>query len=278
MKRRNFIGRSGSSGRSSDVAVLHSIHIPGAKHFRIKRDGQYFIFSAISQKQLKEIPNARVVGRFSTSSRKRSSAVDAFDSNRRFEIQKQLHGQAAKISFDIYNAPRRFYIPKAYVPIGNDEFLVYEKSAFGRVAIPAAAAAIAIVVGILSLADDIPVNPLGIAPTVEIGGDGSESTEMETIDFAGFESMTVSDGNPYVLLQNPESNDVYFSYVLSDESGKEIRTTDLIPPGKVLQWDAKADLGRGVHTVNMHVDTYDMENTGIPYNAMNYDNVTVTVQ
>ena len=54
-------------------------------------------------------------------------------------------------------------------------------------------------------------------------------------------------------------------------------TTDLIPPGRALQWAAGNDLGSGTHSVTMHVDTYDMNDTSIPYNTMSYEDVKVHV-
>lgn len=273
MERRNFVGRSAKNAKQKNASVLHSIHIPGAKHYKIKRDGQVYIFSGITPKQFKELSNAKVVGRFSGKiDRKRVSTSDT----RQFEIQKGQSG--SKVTFDIYNTTRRLCRAAAYVPIGNDEYLVYEKFALAKVTVPSAVAALAVVAGLLALAKN-PTNPLGIAPTVAIGGDGKEPTsEIETIDFAGYDDVTVTASDPYVLLQNPESNDVYFSYVLSDSSGDEFMTTDLIPPGKALQWNPRNDLGSGTHTISMHIDTYDMEDTAIPYNAMNYDSVKVTVQ
>ncbi|MBR1629217.1 MAG: hypothetical protein IJ679_08150 [Lachnospiraceae bacterium] len=274
MERRNFVGRPVQSASSANAGCVHSVHIPGARHFRIKQNGQVFIFSGITPNQFKSLGDAKVVGRFS-----KKNTAPAFASTRKFEITKQMGGQSSSVYFDIYNAGRRFCKPLAYVPIGHDEYLVYEGFAVERVVVPGAVAALAVVIGLLAKANDLPVNPLGIAPTVAIGGDGSDpDAEIEMIDFAGYDSVSVTADDPYVLLQNPESNDVYFSYVLSDEDGKEFKTTDLIPPGKALQWDAKSDLGSGEHVVNMHVDTYDMENTAIPYNAMNYDSVKVMVQ
>ena len=272
MERRNFVGRPTANARQKDASVLHAVHIPGARHYRIKKDGQVYIFSGITPKQFRALPNAKVVGRFS----KKDTGVLG---GKRFEIQKQIGGVSSGISFGIYNTGKKLYHPKAYVPVGNDEYLIYEGFNPAYSAVPAAVAALAIAIGLLARADALPVNPLGIAPTVAIGGDGSDpDAEIEMIDFAGYDSVSVSADNPYVLLQNPESNDVYFSYVLSDENGKEFKTTDLIPPGKALQWDARSDLGSGEHIVNMHVDTYDMDNTAIPYNAMNYDSVKVMVQ
>ncbi len=277
MKKRNFVGRPAGNAKQKNDSVLHSVHIPGARHIKIRQDGQNYIFSGISPKQFREMPGARVVGRF-TSGKGAKQVVSG--NQKTFEISKQVQGQTNRISFGLYNTAKKFFRPVAYVPIGNDEFLVYEKFFAGYLAIPAAVIAAGVAVGLAFAAPGgFPVNPLGIAPTVAIGGDGSEpSTEVEMIDFAGFDSVTVNQNNPYVLLQNPETNDVYFSYVVSDSAGKEIMTTDLIPPGKALQWNPRKDLGGGVHTVKLHVDTYDMEDTSIPYNAMNYDDVKITVQ
>lgn len=275
MERRNFVGRSAKNAKQKNASVLHSIHVPGAKHYKIKRDGQVYIFSGITPKQFKELPNAKVVGRFTGKLDKKRVATG---DTRQFEIQKGQSGN--KVDFDIYNAHRKLNRAVAYVPVGNDEYLVYERFFVGYIAAPAAAVAAVAVAGALAFAGEDVVNPLGIAPTVAIGGDGSgdENAGNEMIDFAGYDNVTVTSSNPYVLLQNPEANDVYFSYVLSDDSGNEFMTTDLIPPGKALQWNPRKDLGSGTHTISMHVDTYDMEDTAIPYNAMNYDSVKVTVQ
>lgn len=277
MKKRNFVGRPAGSARQNNATVLHSVHIPGAKHYKIRKDGQNFIFSGISPKQFKEMPGARVVGRFTSGKVAEHAAVGQ---QRQFEIQRQVQGQSSRISFDVYNVSKKFFHPVAYVPVAENEFLAFEKFFAAYLAVPAGVAAAGIVAAIAFAAPGgFPVNPLGIAPTVAIGGDGSEPTsEVEMIDFAGYDNVTVTADSPYVLLQNPETNDVYFSYVVKDASGNEIMTTDLIPPGKALQWNPRKDLGGGAHTVNMHVDTYDMQDTSIPYNAMNYDDVKITVQ
>ena len=274
MERRNFVGRSAKNAKQKNASVLHSIHIPGAKHYKIKRDGQVYIFSGITPKQFKEIPNAKIVGRFSGKlDRKRAAGSAA----RQFEIQKGQSGN--KVDFDVYNAHRKLNRAVAYVPVGNDEYLVYERFFAGYLAVPSAAALAVIVAGALALANGKPINPLGIATTVTIGGEpGQEDTGNETVDFVGYDDLSVTASSPYIYLQNPEGNDVYFSYVISDASGTEYETTDLIPPGKALEWDAKSKLGSGEHTINMEVNTYDMEDTAIPYNGMVYDSVKVTVQ
>lgn len=274
MERRNFIGRSARNGKQKNASVYHSTHIPGAKHFKIRQNGQIYIFSALTPKQFKENGGGKVVGRFGVGRK------DLAQTDRRFEIRK---GQSSTIDFNVYNAHQSFTRTAAYVPVGDGEYLIYEKSILPVVAGSVAGAGVVVaglaLAGFLGLANGRPINPLGIATGVTIGGEnGQEDIGNEMIDFAGYDDVTVSASDPYMYLQNPETNDVYFSYVISDSSGKEYVTTDLIPPGKALQWNAKSALGSGSHTINMHVDTYDMNDTAIPYNAMNYDSVKVTVQ
>ena len=270
MEKRNFIGRSAKNGKQRSTSVYRSTHVPGAKHFRIKQDGQVYIFSALTPKQFKENGGGKVVGRFSAGKNQQLSG-------RQFEIQKGQSGN--RIDFQVYNAQKKLMRAAGYVPVGNDEYLVFEKSLLPTIAAPSAVAAAAVLIAILASAQGRPINPLGIATGVTIGGEvGQEDTGNEMIDFTGYDDVTVTASDPYMYLQNPETNDVYFSYVISDDAGKEYITTDLIPPGKALQWDAKSALGSGAHTINMHVDTYDMNDTAIPYNAMNYDSVKVTVQ
>lgn len=272
---RRTAGRSGTrSNEQASVNILHSIHIPGAKHYKVKKDGQVYVFSGLTKKQFKEKNSrAKVVGYFTNKKMDAPGLVGRF-----FEIAKLRRGTESKVDFEVYNSHKKLKRTVCYVPISNDEFLVYEKYPVGAYGTVAASLALAFLIGYFALADS-PINPLGIASTVTIGGDNTDTeVENEMIDFAGYDEMTVTANNPYVLLQNPESNDVYFSYVISDSNGKEIMTTDLIPPGKALQWSAKNDLGGGSHVVNMHVDTYDMDDTSIPYNGMEYQEVKINCE
>ncbi len=264
------------------TTIYKSVHISGAKHYKVRCDKKIYIFSGITKRQFKELPNARVVGYFTREKNQGDVTEDV--GGRLFQIKKGARGRTDKLNFVISNAPKKLHRTVCYVPVGGNDYLVYQQLPVAAALAPVGTVAAAAAVGYLVYAGhlgvpDLPKNPLGIASTVNIGGDGSDTeAEMESIDFAGYDMVSVSASNPYVLLQNPESNDVYFSYVLSDASGNEFMRTDLIPPGKALQWDAKKDLGSGTHNVKMHIDTFDMVDTAIPYNAMNYDKVTVVVE
>lgn len=39
--------------------IFKSVHIPGAKHYKIHNDKKTFIFSGISKRQFEDIPNGR---------------------------------------------------------------------------------------------------------------------------------------------------------------------------------------------------------------------------
>ena len=264
------------------TTIFKSVHIPGAKHFKIRSDKKIFIFSGITKRQFREIPNARVIGYFTN--RRKQSEVSEFIGGRLFQIKKGARGRTDKLNFEVYNSSKRLHRPVCYVPVGKTDFLVYERIPIAAPMLPVSTAVAVAGVGFLVYAGylgkpDFPTNPLNVATGVTIGGDGDEDRDIgnEMIDFAGYDEVSVTAANPYVLLQNPETNDVYFSYVVYDESGSKIMTTDLIPPGRALQWAAGNDLGSGTHSVTMHVDTFDMTDTSIPYNTMSYEDVKVHV-
>ena len=143
MKKRNFIGRSTRDGKQGNTSVYHSIHISGAKHYHIKKDGQIYIFSGISPAQLKEIKDAKVIGRFSKSSGNGSGKF--------FELLKQRHGESSRVDYAIYDTKRKFTRTVAYVPVGNHEFLAYDESIIKFAAIPAGTVAAAGVAAALML-------------------------------------------------------------------------------------------------------------------------------
>ncbi len=268
--------------RKEKTIIYKSVHISGAKHFKIHCDKKIYIFSGISKRQFKAMPDAKIVGYFTRE--KNQAEVTEDVGGRLFQIKKGSRGRTDKLNFVIGNTPKKFHRTVCYVPVGGNDYLVYQKLPIAAAFVPIGTVAAAAAVGYLAYAGhlgtpDFPKNPLNVATGVSIGGDGDEARDIgnEMIDFAGYDEVTVSASNPYVLLQNPETNDVYFSYVIYDESGKELITTDLIPPGRALQWEAANYLGGGRHLVTMHVDTFDMTDTSIPYNTMNYDKVKVNI-
>ncbi len=101
----------------------------------------------------------------------------------------------------------------------------------------------------------------------------------EYIEFAGYSFLYATENEPSVLLENPESNDVYFTYeVILEETGEVIlEETGLIQPGTALPWEVFTCLEKGEHKVSFRVRTYDMTNTNVEYTPTIMDNITIKI-
>lgn len=103
--------------------------------------------------------------------------------------------------------------------------------------------------------------------------------EEGSIEFSGYDLVYADAESPYILLENPKSNDVYFTYtIINNETNKVILPeTDLIKPGTALKWNAYETLTTGEYQVSMKIFTYDMEDTSITYTPAVMNKVTVKI-
>lgn len=86
----------------------------------------------------------------------------------------------------------------------------------------------------------------------------------EGIVIPGYSGLFVSEDKPYVYLNNPEENTVYFQYKITDEQGTvlyENSDSELIPPGKSAKADMYSMLPKGKHKIIISVNTYDTVTT-----------------
>lgn len=83
-----------------------------------------------------------------------------------------------------------------------------------------------------------------------------QQVEMEYIEVAGYANLLVYDEYQTIDLINMKNNTVFQKYtiLLDDEIVFE---TGLIPPGKVVDWNAYETLPAGKHTVIFNISTYD---------------------
>lgn len=110
-----------------------------------------------------------------------------------------------------------------------------------------------------------------------VPSDDSVAGSSEDIEIVGYERITVTKENPYVQLINPTGNTVYFKYaIMSPDKQKVVMTTNLIPPGKYVQWNAREGLLPGEYDVPLLLSTYDLA-TQAPCNGANL-NIHITVQ
>ncbi len=110
-----------------------------------------------------------------------------------------------------------------------------------------------------------------------VPSDDSVAGAAEDIEIVGYERITVTKENPYVQLINPTGNTVYFKYaIMAPDKQKVVMTTNLIPPGKYVQWNAREDLLPGEYDVPLLLSTYDLT-TQAPCNGANL-HIHITVQ
>ena len=100
-----------------------------------------------------------------------------------------------------------------------------------------------------------------------------------SIEFAGYDLVWAAADSRIILLENPESNDVYFTYKITNNADDSIilDETGLITPGTALEWDAYDTLPSGEYNITMYISTYDMEDTSINYTPAVMDNVTLKI-
>lgn len=116
--------------------------------------------------------------------------------------------------------------------------------------------------------DDTAENWSGYMPS-----DNSTADQGE-IEIFGYDKLIINAENPYVPLINPAGNTVYFKFTV--RNGESILgTTDLIPPGKCVYWNAKEVLPPGEYSLVLNLATYDIT-TQAQYNGANVTvNITV---
>ena len=72
------------------------------------------------------------------------------------------------------------------------------------------------------------------------------------IEFAGIENSNIN-SESVIYLSNPESNkNIYMKYIVVDnDTGEELFTTDLIPPGLSVPWQPGESMEVGTHNISM---------------------------
>lgn len=89
--------------------------------------------------------------------------------------------------------------------------------------------------------------------------DNTTEASTEYIDVPGYSNLQVTSEKKTVRLINPEDNTVYFVYQINSDNGKMIYKTKAIKPGNMVEVDLYSILSSGDHTVNIVVNTYDVD-------------------
>ena len=104
-----------------------------------------------------------------------------------------------------------------------------------------------------------------------------ETGEQQMINVPGYLNLYVDKDHPYIILNNPSENMVYFQYTIMDADGNVIfENPNLLEPGKAIQADLYTPLTEGKHMLTFLISTYDLENQA-PCNGASQE-VDITVK
>lgn len=85
-----------------------------------------------------------------------------------------------------------------------------------------------------------------------------QETTSESIEIPGYADLILTPTQSSIHLINPGGNDVYFKYTIK-QSETVLYETDLIEPGKMLQWNGRDFLATGNHLLTFEISTFNKE-------------------
>ncbi len=105
--------------------------------------------------------------------------------------------------------------------------------------------------------------------------DGVKNTDEDSILLPGLSVLNgkANDTHIKAVLMNPDGNGCYFKYTIIQKDSEEVLyTSGLIEPGKaVTEFDLNKKLKAGKYPIQVIVETNDLKNPEIVYNAGNID-------
>ena len=230
---------------------------------KTRNDRKEFTVPAVDKKTLEKREDFSIVG-----------YVDLANSNR---SKKQV--QIENCLVNIKPKLKAFERAQTYLYVGNDEFIGIPKKRLGLILCILGVLVISLVIT-LKLSLKQPNNTYSSRKTIANGTDFNGVTNGDkvkdkqgNIKFYGYTEQYASSDKKDIILGNPAENDVYFEYVISDESGTVLYKSALISPGKAVNWKAKDTLAVGTYNLALQINTYDMVDTSKAYNGMKCGNV-----
>lgn len=105
--------------------------------------------------------------------------------------------------------------------------------------------------------------------------DGVENTDQDSILLPGLNVLNAEENDTHVkaVLMNPQGNGCYFKYIIIQKDTEDVLyTSGLIEPGKaVTEFELNKKLKAGKYPIQVVVETNDLKNPEIVYNAGNID-------
>lgn len=91
------------------------------------------------------------------------------------------------------------------------------------------------------------------------GAEIEQDTSTESIEIPGYADLILTATQPSIHLINPGGNDVYFKYTIK-QSDTVLYETDLIEPGKMMEWNLRKLLGKGDYVLTFEISTFNLDN------------------
>ena len=102
-----------------------------------------------------------------------------------------------------------------------------------------------------------------------------DSDEDSYTEIMGFGEIYIDSQSPDIYLINPESNDVYLSFVVACEDEK-LYESGLITPGKMDTFDVYGCLDAGKHNLVYSISSYDINTKALLWSGVN-QNQEITI-
>ncbi|KMZ53988.1 hypothetical protein [Dorea sp. D27] len=103
--------------------------------------------------------------------------------------------------------------------------------------------------------------------------EGIKNTDSDSILLPGVSTLNGREGDTHIkaVLLNPEGNECYFRYTIKQtDTGESLYASGLIEPGKaVMEFDLNKKLESGTYPIEVIVETRDIQEPKIVYNAGN---------
>lgn len=241
-----------------------------SKNVTLHCEGERKKFSILLQPKIKDIPISGYLDKNSTS-------VSQMGENQRYVTL--TNAEEKEYTFMIRDKPKPFcYIQYAYL---DDNTQIGIETSILPILIFLLLIIIFLAAHSPKSTNEDTISNKTVGDFAEIKDDINRHVEKEDeyIEFAGYSNTYVSKEKPSIQLINMESNDVYLTYTVYNAQNDEVLVdeTDLIPPGKAFEWNAKEQLKTGDYDLYFVVKAYAADDQFTKLNEVTNDNIHLQV-
>lgn len=241
----------------------------GEETVKKKIDGSKFEIPYLSRDEYDDLKDPQLIG-YATFNRdlsfiERNQYIEFYD--KAYDIVGLLEYEDTLIS-TVRNNKSKFKAIKGYFDVGNNQYVAITKYSPLIFLIPLLL--ILLIIGLFAScgglnSDPDPVDPW--QPTIEenLGEHQENTTEQLTNVIHGFLAWHVAEGeteNLPIILENPDGNSGYFSFVITlADSGEELYRSAMVKPGDTIRSiNINRPLEAGQYTALIDIFINDLEN------------------